>query len=214
MKNSYTIAGLLIALALSASVLAAQTSSSPTQAAPPSATGAPPQSVPPDAAGAPSQSAPPSTTGAPSQTSPTGQSGATSGTQSTTQSTTQSSTQTTTSQDHAAAGNQGAQPAGHPISVEDELQLTADQKAKLQPIIQDEMAQIDAVRNDTTLSMDQKQAKVQQIKQTSFPKIQAVLTPEQQKKLAELQQRARQQQPAGAAGQSANPSNPQTPPKQ
>jgi periplasmic protein CpxP/Spy len=196
MKNSYTM-GLLLALALSGSVLAAQTSSSPTQTAPPSATGTPSQSTSPSATGAPSQTTPP-TAGAPSEASPTGQAG----------------TQSTAPQDRGAGSAQAGPPAGHPASVEDELQLTAEQKAKLQPIIQDEMAQIDAVRNDTTMSMDQKQAKVQQIKQTSFPKIQAVLTPEQQKKLADMQQRARQQQQGGASGPGASPSNTQTPPKQ
>ena len=48
------------------------------------------------------------------------------------------------------------------------------------------MSQIEAVRNDQTLSMDQKVAKVRQIKQTQFPKIQAVLTPEQQKRFNEI----------------------------
>jgi|GraSoiStandDraft_43_1057313.scaffolds.fasta_scaffold72400_3 Spy/CpxP family protein refolding chaperone len=198
MKNSYTMAGLLLALALSASVLAAQTSSSPNQTAPPSATGAPSQTTQPSTGAVPSQTAPPSATGAPAETSPAGQAG----------------TQTTAPQDRGTGNAQASQPAGHPASVEDELQLTAEQKAKLQPIIQDEMAQIDAVRNDTTMSMDQKQAKVQQIKQTSFPKIQAVLTPEQQKKLADLQQRARQQQQGAGASQSPSQSNTQESPKQ
>jgi len=104
------------------------------------------------------------------------------------------------------AGTQTAPPSGtapsgaqnqsgnQPGSVEDELKLTPEHKAKLQPIIQDEMTQIRAVRDDSSLNMDQKMAKVDEIKKTSFPKIQAVLTPEQQKKLADMQERARQQQ--------------------
>jgi periplasmic protein CpxP/Spy len=56
------------------------------------------------------------------------------------------------------------------------------------------MEQLNAVSQDNSLSTDQKRAKVQQIKQTAFPKIQAVLTPEQQKKLSEMQQRARERQ--------------------
>jgi Spy/CpxP family protein refolding chaperone len=62
------------------------------------------------------------------------------------------------------------------------------------------MSQIQAVRNDNSLTMDQKVAKVRQIKQTEFPRIQAVLTPEQQKKLSDMQERARQQQGAGQPG--------------
>jgi hypothetical protein len=63
----------------------------------------------------------------------------------------------------------------------------------LQPIIQDEVSQINSVRNDASMSMDQKRAKVEEIKKTSFPKILAVLTPEQRKKLSDMQQRARQE---------------------
>jgi protein CpxP len=99
------------------------------------------------------------------------------------------------------------QAAGRSSSVEDELQLTEDQKAKLQPIIQDEMIQIDAVRTDNSLSMEQKQAKVSQIKKDHFPKIEAILTPEQRKKLADMQERARQQRQGGSQ------SNPQQPPQ-
>src|SRR5215813_6053693 len=87
----------------------------------------------------------------------------------------------------ANPGSAQAPAAGRAVSVEDELQLTNEQKAKLQPIIQEEMTQINAVRTDNTLSVDQKRAKIQQIKQTEFPKIQAILTPEQQKKLADMQ---------------------------
>jgi hypothetical protein len=78
--------------------------------------------------------------------------------------------------------------------VEEALQLTPEQKSKLQPIIQEEVTQINSVRNDASLSMDQKRSKIEEIKKTSFPKILAVLTPEQQKKLSDMQQQARQQQ--------------------
>ena len=116
-----------------------------------------------------------------------------------------------------SAGTQAAPPSGSPSaapqsqsgnqpgSVEDELKLTPEQKAKLQPIIQDEMTQIRAVRDDSTMNMDQKMAKVDEIKKSSFPKIQAVLTPEQQKKLADMQEHARQQQQQQAPPQGAPP---------
>jgi len=115
----------------------------------------------------------------------------------------------------AQGGSSATAPQGQaagPRSVEDELQLTDAQKAKLQPIIQEEMSQIEAVRNDSTLTMDQKVEKVRQIKQTEFPKIQAVLTPEQQKKLADMQERARQQQGATQGTQGGAQDNSQPPP--
>jgi hypothetical protein len=103
--------------------------------------------------------------------------------------------------------------ANHPGSVEEALQLTNDQKAKLQPIIQEEMSQIEAVRNDSTLSMDQKVAKVRQIKQAEFPKIQAVLTPEQNRKLEQMQRDAAQRQGSASTQGSGQGSTSQEPPK-
>jgi Spy/CpxP family protein refolding chaperone len=87
------------------------------------------------------------------------------------------------------------------------LNLTDDQQAKLQPIIREEMTQINAARNDTSLTQEQKQQKIDQIRQTEYPKIQAILTPEQQKKLAEMQQQARRGQ--GSTNSSPNNAPPQ-----
>ncbi len=53
---------------------------------------------------------------------------------------------------------------------------------------------MDAVRNDTSLTQEQKMAKANQIREVASPKIKAILTPEQLQKLAEMQQKARQQQ--------------------
>lgn len=79
-------------------------------------------------------------------------------------------------------------------SIEDELQLTPDQKQKISAIVDDENRQIAAVREDQSLTMDQKIQKVQEIRKVGAPKIKAVLTPEQLQKLAAIQERARQQQ--------------------
>lgn len=88
-----------------------------------------------------------------------------------------------------------------PAQTEDEnpLNLTDEQKAKLRPILMDERQQMEAVRSDTSLSQEQKMAKVQQIRETASPKIKAVLTPEQLKKLADMQ-KGQQPQSAPAAG--------------
>ena len=124
------------------------------------------------------------------------------------------STSTQSPQDQSpSSGVQAAPPARTQAPrdpVAEALNLTDDQQAKLQPIIQEEMSQINAVRNDTTLSAEQKQQKVDQIRQTQFPKIQAILTPDQRKKLAEMQEQARQKANQGAP---ANQTNPQPPPQ-
>jgi Spy/CpxP family protein refolding chaperone len=74
------------------------------------------------------------------------------------------------------------------------LNLTDEQKAKLQPILQDENRQMEALRNDTSMTQEQKIAKANEVRQNASPKIKAILTPEQLQKLADLQQKARQQQ--------------------
>jgi periplasmic protein CpxP/Spy len=89
------------------------------------------------------------------------------------------------------------------------LNLTDEQKAKLQPIIADENKQMDAVRSDTSLTTDQKVQKANQIRSDASPKIRAILTPEQLQKLAQLQEKAKRQR----ENQSAPPSDSQQPPK-
>ena len=100
-----------------------------------------------------------------------------------------------------AAGQAGAgasTPSQAQKQDENPLNLTDEQKAKLRPILLEENQQMDAVRNDSTLTQDQKIAKANEIRHTAGPKIRAVLTPEQLQKLADLQQKAKQQQNQGA----------------
>jgi hypothetical protein len=47
--------------------------------------------------------------------------------------------------------------------------LTDDQKAKLRPVLQDEAHQLRAVHNDTSLSHDQKMAKIEEIREAHKP---------------------------------------------
>jgi hypothetical protein len=91
------------------------------------------------------------------------------------------------------------------------LQLSDDQKQKIAAVVDDENKQIEAVRNDNSLSLEQKQQKALAIRQAGSPKIKAILTPEQLEKLTAIQQRMRQQQ-GGPASQQAPPQ--QAPPQQ
>ncbi|SRR6266851_1670481 len=104
---------------------------------------------------------------------------------------------------------QGRAPAQSDQDNDNPLNLTDEQKAKLQPIIADENKQMDAVRSDTSLTTDQKIQKANQIRSDASPKIRAVLTPEQLQKLAQLQEKAKQQR----ENQSAPPSDSQKPQK-
>lgn len=116
--------------------------------------------------------------------------------------------QSTPSQAPGQAGAASEVAPGHAqpraqTGEENPLNLTEDQKAKLRPILQDENQQMEALRNDTSMTREQKIAKANEVRQNASPKIKAILTPEQLQKLADLQQKARQQQqqtaPAGAA---------------
>jgi periplasmic protein CpxP/Spy len=68
------------------------------------------------------------------------------------------------------------------------LNLTQDEQNKLKPILDDEAKQVRAVRDDTSLSPDQRRARIQQIRKSTRPQIEAVLTPDQQKKFDQLKE--------------------------
>ncbi len=74
----------------------------------------------------------------------------------------------------------------HLQRISSELNLTEDQKQKIQPILQSEFQQLKTVRDDASLSPDQKQAKVQEIRDNAKSQIAPILTPDQQKKLAAM----------------------------
>ena len=68
----------------------------------------------------------------------------------------------------------------------EKLNLTDAQKAAIKPILATEANEIKAVHQDGSLSNEQKQAKVKEIRDNGREKINALLTPEQQKKFAEM----------------------------
>jgi periplasmic protein CpxP/Spy len=89
-----------------------------------------------------------------------------------------------------------------------ELDLTDDQKGKLKPILDDEGKQMQAVREDASLSQDQKHDKMKQIHGTTNSQINDILTPDQQKKFAQLKEQ-RKEHPEGNKG--APPQEPKQP---
>lgn len=59
------------------------------------------------------------------------------------------------------------------------LQLTAEQKELIRPMLKDEYAQLKAIRHDENLSPKQIQIKVEELRTVTVDKIQTVLTPAQ-----------------------------------
>ena len=68
------------------------------------------------------------------------------------------------------------------------LNLTPDQKSKLQPIFQSSRQQAQAVRNDASLTPDQKRAKLRDIHRSSMSQFNSILTPEQQQQWQQMRQ--------------------------
>ena len=67
-----------------------------------------------------------------------------------------------------------------------ELGLSDDQKAKFKDLFKQERDAMEAVRNDTSLSQDQKREKGQEIRKNFESQRRALMTPEQQKKADEM----------------------------
>ena len=66
------------------------------------------------------------------------------------------------------------------------LNLTDDQKTKIKPILEDSSKQIQQLRGDTSLSQEDKRAKMQQIHESTMSQIKPILTSDQQKKLESM----------------------------
>jgi Spy/CpxP family protein refolding chaperone len=81
-----------------------------------------------------------------------------------------------------AAGKGMGMRGGLQAAVES-LSLTDDQKAKVKDIFADAKAKHQAVSNDTSLTDDQRKAKLKELHEGTLAKVNAVLTPDQQTEL-------------------------------
>ncbi|MCU1287214.1 MAG: hypothetical protein JWO13_3564 [Acidobacteriales bacterium] len=70
-----------------------------------------------------------------------------------------------------------------------QLNLTADQKTKMQSIMESNHQQMKAIHDDQSLSQQDKQAKVKQLHESMKSQVNAILTPDQQQKFAQMHQR-------------------------
>jgi protein CpxP len=73
-----------------------------------------------------------------------------------------------------------------------ELDLTNEQQKQLKPILQDEFKQLKAVHDDASLSPDQKKTKATEIRENVKSQMNSILTPDQQKKLGEMKEKAKE----------------------
>jgi periplasmic protein CpxP/Spy len=109
-----------------------------------------------------------------------------------------------TSQSNSQGQDQTATQAGHRHQDElAKLNLTDDQKAQGKKIHESMRTQMDAVKSDTTLTAEQKQAKMKELHKSSHEQVKQLLTPDQRKQLKadEKEHKAEKQQ----GGQTAPP---------
>jgi periplasmic protein CpxP/Spy len=67
------------------------------------------------------------------------------------------------------------------------LNLTSDQQGKVLDVLKSEQSQMESLHSDTSLSQDDRRAKMTDIHKTSNDQIRALLNPDQQKKFDEMQ---------------------------
>lgn len=75
----------------------------------------------------------------------------------------------------------------------DKLNLTPDQHAKADPILDEDAKQVRALRGDTTLSAEDRTKKTAEIRLQSDAKLKPILTDDQWKKLEQLREERKAQ---------------------
>ena len=81
-----------------------------------------------------------------------------------------------------------------PMSVDQRLQhmtqtlnLSSDQQQKIRPILENESQQMESLRSDTSMSREDRMAKMRSIRQNSMSQITPILTADQQQKWQQMQ---------------------------
>ena len=75
-----------------------------------------------------------------------------------------------------------------------QLDLSEDQKKKLEPIFEEQAKQVKALKENTALSAEEREARMKEINQSSNKQLNQVLTSGQRDKLKELRRQRQQQQ--------------------
>ena len=94
------------------------------------------------------------------------------------------------------------------------LNLTDDQKAKVKPILEARDKKIKDLREDTSLSPEDRRTKMQSIREETMDQMKAVLTPEQFEKYQKMGQRPRRNAAPGGDNTTSKPTPPPAPTQQ
>jgi len=74
----------------------------------------------------------------------------------------------------------------------DRLNLTSDQQSKIKPILEDQRTQMEALRNDSSLSREDRMAKMRSIRESTTSKIKDNLNDDQKKQYDAMQEEMRE----------------------
>jgi protein CpxP len=80
-------------------------------------------------------------------------------------------------------------PAQHAAMLAKRLKLSSDQQSKVEDIFKSEQSQMESLHSDTSLSQQDRRAKMMDIHKATSDQIRALLNPDQQKKWDEMQSR-------------------------
>jgi protein CpxP len=96
-------------------------------------------------------------------------------------------------QGHRRHGNWGGPPSADKRlgMLTKQLNLTADQQSKVKPILEDQQKQFEALRQDSSVSPQDRHSKMAELQQSTSTQIRSVLTEDQQKRFDEMQQKRR-----------------------
>jgi periplasmic protein CpxP/Spy len=89
-------------------------------------------------------------------------------------------------------GNGHFDPAKRAERLGKQLNLTADQQSKVQGILKTEQSQMETLHQDSSLSQDDRHAKMMDIHKGTNDQIRALLNPDQQKKWDDMQNKQQQ----------------------
>ena len=92
----------------------------------------------------------------------------------------------------AAHGAHGQKANKRLQKMADELNLTDAQKAQMRPVLQNAQQQSKAIKDDATLTPEDRKAKLKEMRKSTRQQTMAILTPDQQAKLKSIRQAKRQ----------------------
>ena len=81
------------------------------------------------------------------------------------------------------------------------LNLTKEQQEKIRPIYEKQFQEMHALWQDTSLTRDQKRAKMQEMRKSTHEQVSQILTPEQREKLKEMRRSGYGMHHGGRMGQ-------------